>query len=64
MPHIKELEKLQELVNKGIPQPVEIIGTTFGNELQNKILNSMRILNLLMFYLCSLATLRWFIAGN
>lgn len=46
------------------PTPVEIIGTTFGNELQTKILTAVRIQNYLMFYLCAFATLRYFMAGN
>jgi len=46
------------------PTPVEIVGTTFGNEIQTKILTAMRINNFLLFYLCFFATARYFMAGN
>lgn len=46
------------------PTPVEIVGTTFGNELQTRILTSGRISNYLLFYLCIFATARYFLAGN
>lgn len=46
------------------PTPVEIIGTTFGNELQTRILTALRISNLFLFYLCVFATARYFMAGN
>jgi len=46
------------------PTPVEIVGTTFGNEIQNKILTQMRILNLMIFYFCVFSTARYFLAGN
>lgn len=46
------------------PTPVEIVGTTFGNEIQTKILNALRVSNLFLFYLCVFATARYFMAGN
>lgn len=47
-----------------LPTPVEIVGTTFGNELQNKILTAMRLSNLLLFYFCAITTIRWIVSGN
>lgn len=60
LPTLKDIEKIAS----SMPTQVEIVGTTFGNELQNRILSNIRVLNFLMFYLCTLATLRWFMLGN
>lgn len=67
MPHIKDLEELQALVSKGLPgypQQVEIVGTSFGNRIQTKILLGLYINNFLLLYLCVFATGRYFLAGN
>lgn len=45
------------------PVAVEIKGTNFGNELQNKILIASRIQNFLLFYLCIFFTTRWYYQG-
>ncbi len=58
---LKELSKLPWDSN---PTPVTIVGTTFGNEIQTKILNSLMVSNLFLFYLCIFATARYFMAGN
>jgi len=43
------------------PTPVEIVGTTFGNELQNKINNRILVNNGLLLYLCIFFSIRlWF----
>ena len=46
------------------PTPVEIVGTTFGNRIQTKILNQLVVNNCLLTYLCAFATARYFLAGN
>jgi hypothetical protein len=64
MKEIKELRELSKLGLTTFPTPVEIVGTTFGNEIQTKILTQLRIANLLLFYLGVFATCRYFIVGN
>lgn len=56
---LKDLEDLKELLDKGVPHPqqVEIVGTTFGNVLQNRINTKLAIANLLLLYLCVIATI-------
>lgn len=62
---IKNLESVFKHTSDTIhPTPVTISGTTFGNKLQNQILNNITITNFLMFYLCTLATLRWIFNSN
>lgn len=64
------LEEIRALVNdaKGNwikePTPVTIVGTTFGNEIQTKILTNIRITNLLTLYLCVFVTFRYIMGGN
>ena len=58
------LRNITEFPDLQLPIPVAVTGTNFGNELQNKILNRVGVTNLLMFYLCTLATLRWMFQGN
>lgn len=65
MKEIDELEKLKEFPwNRIGPQAVEIVGTTFGNRLQTKILIQLIVNNCLLTYLCTFATARYFLAGN
>jgi len=59
-----KVEQIREIPWEVRPTPVEIVGTTFGNEIQTKILTAMRISNLFLFYLCVFATARYFMAGN
>lgn len=59
-----KLEDINKVQWSTQPTPVEIIGTTFGNELQTRILTSSRISNFLLFYLCFLATYRYLMVGN
>lgn len=46
------------------PTPVEIVGTTFGNKIQTKILTQLMVNNWLLTYLCIFATARYFLNGN
>lgn len=57
---VSKLKQFQDLQ----PTPVVITGTSFGNELQNKILTISALNAFLLFYLCALATLRWVFQGN
>lgn len=59
-----KVEDINKVQWSNQPTPVEIIGTTFGNELQTKILTTSRISNFLLFYLCFLATYRYLMVGN
>lgn len=45
------------------PTPVRVVGTTFGNELQSKINNRMLVNNVLLLYLCTFFTVRYFFYG-
>lgn len=62
----KNVLKEEDWVNLEPKKPIEVsvVGTTLGNELQNRILTGILVTNLLMFYLCTLATLRWLFQGN
>lgn len=66
--NMEELRNIANAVPNGEwvkqPTPVEIVGTTFGNEIQTKILSTLKVSNLLVFYLCAFATLRYFLVGN
>lgn len=66
--NISELKELAKTISDtGLvkePTPVSIVGTTFGNEIQTKILSTLKVSNLLLFYLCIFATLRYFLVGN
>lgn len=66
--NISELKELAKTISDtGLvkePAPVSIVGTTFGNEIQTKILSTLKVSNLLLFYLCVFATLRYFLVGN
>ena len=65
MKEIDELKELKEFPWNSIgPQPVEIVGTTFGDRLQTKILIQLIVANCLLTYLCTFATARYFLAGN
>lgn len=46
------------------PTPVEIVGTTFGNRIQTKILIQLVVNNWLLTYLCAFVTARYFLIGN
>lgn len=59
-----KLKDLQKVEWNTSPTPVSIVGTTFGNEIQNRILTQLRIANLLLFYLSVFATTRYFMVGN
>ena len=61
---VKKIKELKELPWNIGPQAVEIVGTTFGNRLQTKILIQLIVANCLLTYLCAFATARYFIAGN
>ena len=39
------------------PTPVRIVGTTFGNEIQTKILTAERVGNFLLFYIAVVLTI-------
>ena len=60
----KELKELKEFPWNIGPQAVEIVGTTFGNRLQTKILVQLIVANCLLTYLCAFATTRYFLVGN
>lgn len=66
--NINELKELAKTISDtGLvkePTPVSIVGTTFGNEIQTKILTNIRISNMLLFYICTFETLRYFLVGN
>jgi len=61
MTSIEELREVAKSIQRSDfvkePLPVTITGTTFGNELQNKILTAMRIQSFFLFYLCTIQTL-------
>lgn len=59
-----DLKDIQKVQWNTAPTPVEIVGTTFGNEIQTKILTQLRVANLLLFYLGAFATARYFLVGN
>lgn len=58
------LDQLKQIPWEVSPIPVTIVGTTFGNEIQTKILSSLLVSNFFLFYLCIFATARYFMAGN
>lgn len=58
------LEEVNKVQWNTQPTPVEIVGTTFGNVIQTKILTNLRVNNYLLFYLCAFATARYFMSGN
>lgn len=66
--NINELKELAKTISDtGLvkePTPVSIVGTTFGDEIQTRILTNIRVGNMLLFYLCAFATLRYFLVGN
>lgn len=59
-----KLEDVRKIPWEVNPTPVSIVGTTFGNEIQTRILTNIRISNMLLFYLCTFETLRYFLVGN
>lgn len=61
---IEEIKNLKEFPWNIGPQAVEIVGTTFGNRLQTKILIQLIVANCLLTYLCVFATARYFLVGN
>ncbi len=61
---VKKIKELKELPWNIGPQSVEIVGTTFGNKLQTKILVQLVVANCLLTYLCTFATVRYFLVGN
>lgn len=61
---LKKVKEMKELPWNIGPQAVEIVGTTFGNKLQTKILVQLVVANCLLTYLCAFATVRYFLVGN
>lgn len=61
---LKKVKELKEFPWSIGPQAVEIVGTTFGNKLQTKILVQLVVANCLLTYLCAFATVRYFLVGN
>ena len=55
LPSKEDIDKLVQ----SLPRQVEIVGTTFGNELQNKINNKLIIANLFLFYIGVILTLEF-----
>lgn len=58
-----KLEEVRKIPWEVDPTPVRIVGTTFGNEIQTKILTAERIGNFLLFYIAVVLTmshLGWF----
>lgn len=56
---LSDLDKLRDILDKGLPSPqqVEIVGTSFGNKLQSSINTKLFLANLLLLYLCVVATI-------